>query len=104
MEIMLDGIISHLNILYIFLCNIVTYLVIKSIQKDPSTLWKRIISAVVAVVIGVIGVLWLNYDKEAIFCSFFVQFLMYDYVVKWFLNKYDITNKNDVVVGDKTNE
>lgn len=104
MEIMLDGIINHLNILYIFLCNIVTYLVIKSIPKDPSTLWKRVISTVVAVALGLVCIFWLNYDKEAIFCSFFVQFLMYDYVIKWFLNKYDTTNKNDVVVGDKTEE
>lgn len=104
MEIMFENIINNLNILYIFMCNIVTYLVIKSIPKDPSTLWKRVISTVVAILLGTAGIFWLNYDKEAIFCSFFVQFLMYDYVIKWFLNKYDTTGKNDVVVGDKTEE
>lgn len=104
MEIMLENIINNLNILYIFMCNIVTYLVIKSIPKDPSTLWKRVISTVVAILLGAAGIFWLNYDKESIFCSFFVQFLMYDYVIKWFLNKYDTTGKNDVVIGDKTEE
>lgn len=95
---MLDNIIGNLNILYIFLCNIVTYLIIKSIPKDLSTLWKRVVSTVVAVILGVVGILWMHYDKEAIFCSFFVQFLMYDYVIKWFLNKYGTSNKDDIIV------
>lgn len=104
MEIMLDGIISHLNIVYIFMCNIVTYLIIRCIPRNPSTIWKRVISAVVASALGIAGIIWLNYDKEAIFCSFFVQFLMYDYVIKWFLNKFGTTGKKDVVAGDKIKE
>lgn len=104
MEVILDQIVTSLNILYIFLCNIVTYLIIKSIPKDIPTLGKRGISAGVAMIFGVIGILWLNWDKEAVFCSFFVQFLMYDYIIKWFLDKYGVNTKSDVVVGDKINE
>lgn len=104
MEMVLDNIIANLNILYIFLCNIITYLIIKSIPKDIPTLGKRGISAGVAIIIGIIGILWMHWDKEAIFCSFFVQFLMYDYVIKWFLNKYGVNDKNDMIIVDKTNE
>ena len=104
MEVILEQIISSLNILYIFLCNIVTYLIIKSIPKDIPTLGKRGISAGVAIVFGIVGILWLKWDKEAVFCSFFVQFLMYDYIIKWFLDKYGANTKTDVVAGDKINE
>lgn len=106
MEIMFESVINNLNIPYIFMCNIVTYLVIKSIPKDPSTIWKRIISTVVAILLGAAGILWMNYDKEAVFCSFFVQFLMYDYVIKWFINKYGTSHDTDMdeVSGNKTNE
>lgn len=103
MEVVLQEIIDNLNILYIFLCNIVTYLIIKCIPKDIPTLGKRGISAGVAIFFGVVGILWLKWDKEAVFCSFFVQFLMYDYIIKWFLDKYG-AGKNDVVIGDKINE
>ena len=102
MEIMLENIVNNLNIVYIFMCNIVTYLIIKIIPKDPATGWKRLISAVVAILLGIAGIYWLDYDRESIFCSFFVQFLMYDYVIKWFLNKYDTSDKKDVVAGDNT--
>lgn len=93
MELLLENIINNLNILYIFLCNITTYVIIKSIPKDIHTLWKRGISAIVAIVLGIIGIIWMNWDKESVFCSFFVQFLMYDYVIKWFLGKYGTHNE-----------
>jgi hypothetical protein len=101
MELILDNIINNLNILYIFLCNIVTYIIIKSIPKDIPTLGKRGISTGVAVVLGAIGILWMHWDKEAVFCSFFVQFLMYDYIIKWFLDKYGVESKNDIVISEK---
>ena len=101
MEIMLENIVNNLNIVYIFMCNIVTYLIIKIIPRDPATIWKRLIATAVAILLGFTGIYWLDYDKESIFCSFFVQFLMYDYVIKWFLTKYDPSFKKDVVVGDK---
>lgn len=100
MEVMFNEVFQNLNFVYIFMCNIVTYLVIKIIPKDLSTIWKRIISTVIAVLLGVTGILWFDYNKEAIFCSFFVQFLMYDYVIKSFIEKY-VSNKKDIVVSDK---
>jgi hypothetical protein len=101
MELILDSIINNLNILYIFLCNIATYIIIKSIPKDIPTLGKRGISAGVAVVLGVIGIFLMQWDKEAVFCSFFVQFLMYDYVIKWFLDKYGVEGKNGMIIYEK---
>lgn len=98
MEIILGEIFNHLNILYIFLCNVVTYIVIGCFSKDLATGWKRLISTVVALILGAVYIFWLHCDREAIFCSFFVQFLMYDYVIKWFLNKIG-TGKNDVTAG-----
>lgn len=90
---MLSEIFNHLNILYIFLCNVVTYIIISCFSKDLATGWKRLISTVVALVLGISGIRWLYYDPESVFCSFFVQFLMYDYVIKWFLDKIN-TDKN----------
>lgn len=101
---MLENVLNNLNFVYIFMCNIVTYLIIRVIPKDPSTAWKRVISTVVAVLLGLAGIFWLDYDREAVFCSFFVQFLMYDYVIKWFINKYDNPDKKDVVAGDEANK
>jgi len=90
----MNDVLSHLNILYIFLCNIVTYLVLGCFSNDLATGWKRLISTVVASVLGALCVFWMDYDKETIFCSFFVQFLMYDYVIKWFLKKVTSENQN----------
>lgn len=104
MEMMFENVFNNLNFVYIFVCNIVTYLIIKAIPKDLTTIWKRMISAVVAVLLGLAGIFWLGYDKEAIFCSFFVQFLMYDYVIKWIVNKCDMSDKADVVAGDELTE
>lgn len=90
MEVMLDSVFSHLNILYIFMCNVVTYLILSCFTKDIATGWKRVISTAVAAVLGLICIYQFDYDKEAIFTSFFAQFLMYDYVIKWFMNKVDV--------------
>lgn len=78
---------DHIDILYIFMCNIITYLIIQWIPKDLGTWMKRLISTVVAVGLGALGIFVLDHSAEAIFCSFFIQFLMYDYVIKWFLKK-----------------
>ena len=86
---MLESIFSHLNILYIFMCNVVTYLIISCFKKDLHTGWKRVISTAVAAGIGLVCIYKFDYDREAIFTSFFAQFLMYDYVIKWFMNKVD---------------
>lgn len=86
---MLDSVFSHLNILYIFMCNVVTYLILSCFTKDIATGWKRVISTAVAAILGWVCIYQFEYDKEAIFTSFFAQFLMYDYVIKWFMNKVD---------------
>lgn len=98
MEIMFSEIFNHLNIMYIFMCNVLTYIIISCCGKDISTGWKRLISTIVALALGAVCIFWMHYDHEAIFCSFFVQYLMYDYVIKWFINKLN-TGTKDVTVG-----
>ena len=81
------------------MCNILTYIIISCFNRDLSTGWKRLISTIVALGLGAVCVFWLKYDHEAIFCSFFVQFLMYDYIIKWFFRMMN-TDKNDIVVEE----
>jgi len=88
MESFFADILKYFNFIYIFMCNVITYVIIMFIPKDPSTGWKRVISAVVAVVTGILFIMVWHVNKEAILCSFFVQFLMYDYVIKEFLRRF----------------
>ena len=81
---------SSIDVMYIIMCNIATYAVIKMIStlrgKDLSTSWKRIISAVVAIILGITSVN-MGHDKEAILYGFFIQFIVYDYLWKWAIKK-----------------
>ncbi len=106
MEIMFDEILEYVNIIYIFLCNIITYVIITSIPKakELATWWKRLISAVVALAAGLVFVLVYHSDTESIICSFFIQFLMYDYVLKWVFSKIgkpknQDTDSDDLVIS-----
>ena len=81
---------SALDLSYIALCNIVTYLLIQSLEsilgKTIKRGWKRLISAVAAIVLGFF-MLCLDHEFEGLFYGFFVQFLTWDYVFKGWLNK-----------------
>ena len=94
---MFDDVLKYVNIIYIFLCNIITYLIITSIPnaKNLATWWKRVISAGVALIAGILFITVWHVDKESIICSFFIQFLMYDYVLKWLFGKIDKTPGSD---------
>jgi hypothetical protein len=87
MENILNDVLGRLNFLYIFICNIATYIIITCIPKDLSTIMKRIISTVVAAGLGIVFWRMLDNPGDIIFCSFFVQYLMYDYVIKWLKDK-----------------
>ena len=92
---------SSIDIMYIIMCNIATYAVIKMIvtirEKDLKTSWKRIISAVVAAILGFI-LIKMGHDKEAVFYGFFIQFIVYDYLWKWAAKKLEKFSKSE----DKT--
>ena len=56
---------------------------------ESSTGWKRIISTITAVLVGWVCVSRFGHEHEAIFTSFFLQFLMYDYVLRTLFKKID---------------
>lgn len=92
MESLFGELWNSIDLLYVFMCNIVTYLIISCIptKVDLATGWKRLISAVVAVLLGIACVRFLGHEHEKVFYGFFLQFLMYDYVLKWLLKKFDM--------------
>lgn len=82
--------ISSIDIMYIIMCNVATYAIIKMIEtvssKYLTKAWKRIISAIVAAILGII-VVKMGHDREAVFYGFFIQFIVYDYLWKWAIKK-----------------
>lgn len=93
------GIFSTLDFAYIALCNIVTYLLIQTIEsirgKTLKKGWKRLISAFAAICLAFF-MLCLDHAFEGLFYGFFVQFLTWDYVFKNWLNKLSkLFNTND---------
>ncbi|MBR4590330.1 hypothetical protein [uncultured Methanobrevibacter sp.] len=92
---------SSIDVVYIIMCNIATYAVIKMIvtfrENDLKTSWKRIISTIVAIVLGIV-MISLGHDKESVFYGFFIQFLVYDYLWKWIIKKLEkLSNSDDEV-------
>ena len=102
MEIMLEEVFKNFNFPYIFICILCTYLIITAIHKDLHTWIKRIISTVVAVGTGLLFILVWHADHIQILCSFLAQYLMYDYVIKWFLKK--VTHKKPTDKDDDFDE
>ena len=95
----IESVFGTLDITYIVLCNIITYLVIQTIESiKGSTIkkgWKRAVSAISA--LGLAFLMWiaLKHDGEALFYGFFIQFLTWDYLFKGWLNKLQNTFGND---------
>ena len=92
MELIFDDFLQNIDVLYIILCNICTYIFISAWPKgkELKTGWKRLISAVMAFIIGWIMVERFNHPFEQVFYGFFIQFLMYDYVLKVLFKKLDV--------------
>ena len=88
---------ENIDAMYILLCNVSTYIILTAIPKakQVATGWKRLISAVVAVLIGLLCIYRFHHEPEPVFYGFFLQFLMYDYVLKWFFKKIDGTPKKE---------
>ena len=73
------------------MCNLITYIIIDLIEnggnkkKKITKIWKRLISAVSAIIIGLImHRMYIDepYIKRQLFYGFFFQFLTWDYVFK----------------------
>ena len=108
MEELYGQILEDVNVMYVFLCNLITYIIIDSIENNDkkkvviSSVIKRLISAVSAILIG-IAMKRLYIDEPHInrqlFCGFFIQFLTWDYVFKSIVfklkEKFEINNKKN---------
>ena len=92
MEYIFNNIWQYVDIVYILVCNVITYLIISNIndKEKLTTLWKRLTSTIVAIIIGMIMIRVFQHNQESIFVSFFLQFLMYDYILKWFFKKLEV--------------
>lgn len=93
LELMFSEVLKYVNFLYVFICIVSTYAIITIIPKHISTWAKRIISTCVAIGLGMLFIFVWNADHLSILCSFFVQFLMYDYAIKGLLKKF--SHKDD---------
>ena len=89
MEEVLEQFWNSIDVVYVLMCNLITYLIITCFPngKEMSTGAKRVISTIVAIGTGYVFVTQLGHPREMIFYGFFVQFLMYDYILKWFFRK-----------------
>lgn len=89
MEEVLEHFWNSIDVVYVLMCNLITYLIITCFPngKEMSTGAKRVISTIVAIGTGHVFVTQLGHPREMIFYGFFVQFLMYDYILKWFFRK-----------------
>lgn len=92
MEQILEQFWNSIDVVYVLICNLITYLIITSfpkgiVRKEIGTGGKRIISTIVAIGAGYVFVAQLGHPIENIFYGFFLQFLMYDYILKWFFRK-----------------
>lgn len=100
MEIkILETLFQSVDIVYIIICNVCTYAVLQFLKELKFKLdkWqKRIMSSIIAIVLGVILTMSFYHNPEAIFYGFFIQFLTWDYFFKPFIET--LLNKTK---GDK---
>lgn len=89
MEQILEQFWNSIDVVYVLMCNLITYIIITCFPngKEMGTGIKRIISTIVAIATGYVFVAQLGHPVENIFYGFFLQFLMYDYILKWFFRK-----------------
>lgn len=85
-------VLEYVDVIYIVMCNVITYLLLNFIQKISKTKinkpLKRTISAIVGVFLGFLVVHGFGHNGETVFYSFFIQFLTWDYFFKWIKNKF----------------
>lgn len=86
MDTFLASLYEILCLPYILACNAATYFLLTLVEsasrKSLKTWHKRLWSAGVAAGLGVLFVLVFGYGLESIITGFFVQFIVYDYLLK----------------------
>jgi hypothetical protein len=98
---------NNVDFLYIIISIVATYGVIKTIESMKGgqirTWLKRCISAGVAVLLAVVMKYAFHHSGEALFYGFFIQFTVYDYAVKYIINKLETLTKKktDDELGDE---
>lgn len=89
MEIkILETLFQSVDIVYIIMCNVCTYTVLqflKELKLKFDKGQKRIISSLIAIVLGVIFTMCFYHNPESVFYGFFIQFLTWDYFFKPFI-------------------
>ena len=85
--LLIDQLLEIIDVVYILVCNAATYFIItffESVNGKMTLLtWtKRLLSAAVAFILGSVFVKMFGHDLESIVVGFFVQFLVYDYLLK----------------------
>lgn len=98
----LSQLLGGMDVMYILMCNVVTYVIISVVsQLVPKTfefkkIYKRLISAVGAIALGIVMCQCFDHDAQSLFYGFFIQFITWDYVFKGWLNKlYGIFGSNE---------
>lgn len=97
MEILLS-LIEQIDLMYILMCNAGTYLLLQvlrlwsknkktSILYKQTTLFKRGVSAIMAIAIGALMHFAFGHASEPIFYGFFIQFISWDYFFKPIINR-----------------
>ena len=96
-ESVLSQILNSLDFGFIFMINLITYLVIKTIEdtiikKAMSKLIKILITFVIGILVSFV-VLQIGETKPVvIFYSFFFSLISFDYIFKPILKKFNIAN------------
>lgn len=100
MDIFLS-LLEQIDLMYIFICNAATYIILQILRLSckkvkQSTLFKRMISTVTAVALGLLMCLVFKHPCEAVFYGFFIQFISWDYFFKPIIKRIQdkIANKN----------
>lgn len=96
-----NNIISSIDFSYILLCNLITFLIINTINNyykifklKLKRFGKKLIAFIVAIILGFICVLIFKHNPEFIFYGFFLQFFSYDYIWKYIIKKLQSYKKN----------
>ncbi len=89
-----------LDITYVVLCNIITYVLIQTIEslkgKTIKKGAKRVVSAISAFFLAAFMWIIMEHSGEGLFYGFFIQFLTWDYMFKGWIDRLQkITSKTD---------
>lgn len=106
MDIFLS-LLEQIDLMYIFICNAATYIILQILKSSckkvkQTTLFKRMISTVIAIALGLLMCLVFKHPSEAVFYGFFIQFISWDYFFKPIIKSIQdkISKKNFIQDGE----